>query len=313
MTTGTVYEKLDFVTFINVGTADVGDAANTGWFAWATYNFSPAFQLTGGMIQIPLDRQGENSSVWLLGVEQPLTATVEDDRKGRTIARNALGMPFDLGLRIDGQVGRFSYALAGANGNGFNNLNANNELSYGSLFKIDILGKGVGYGPETDFAQTETPALSFNFGTGFEDEDAPDANVAAVTRRWSWISSAGAAFRYMGFALNSELYYRVIKFTGVSVEDTNNDRKLKETGYYGNLGYFFIPKKLEGMVTAAQIFREGADNNGNEFGGGLNWYIYGDGKVKTQLDYTNVLDYDEIPGLNNAVFHRIRLMFSMFI
>ncbi|MBI4223531.1 MAG: hypothetical protein HY609_01225, partial [Deltaproteobacteria bacterium] len=107
-------------------------------------------------------------------------------------------------------------------------------------------------------------------------------------------------------------YYRVLRLSATTVEDTNNDRRLRDTGYYGNAGYFFIPKKLEGMLTVSQLFREGADNNSNEFGGGLNYYIH-DNKVKMQFDYTNVLDYDDIAGLNNATYHRFRLMFSMFI
>lgn len=313
-TTGTLYEKLDWFTIVNVGTAQGTANPNTLWITGATYNFSPAFQLSGGMVQLPLDRMGENSSVWLLGVEAALTNTQEDGNKGTNIARDSLSMPFDLGLRVDGQIGRFSYALATANGNGFNNVNINNELSYGSMFKIDILGGGVPFGKEGDFGRSEKPQLSLNFGTGFEDEDAADENVAGLTRLWSWLASGGWAFRYNGFSLNNEFYYRLIKTNIVSaLEDTNRDRKLRDVGYYANAGYFFIPKKLEGMLTAAQIFREGADNNANEFGGGLNWYMLGDGKVKTQLDYTNVLDYDELPGLNNAVYHRVRLMFSMFL
>lgn len=312
-TTGTIYEKFDWVTIANISTAAVGGAANTAWFAWGTYNYSPAFQLTMGMIQLPLDRMGEMSSAWFFGVEPPLTATQEDGLKDTTIARDSLSMPFDLGLRIDGQVGRFAYALGAGNGNGNNNVNANNELSYGSLFKIDILGGGVPFGKEPDFARSETPQLSFNFGTGLEDEDAADENLAGLTRLWSWVSSGGWAFRYLGFSLNNEFYYRVIKTNIVStLEDTNRDRRLKDIGYYANTGYFFIPQKLEMFLTASQLFREGADNNSNEFGGGFNWYIH-DNKVKTQLEYTNVLDYDDLPGLNNAVYHRVRLMFSMFM
>ncbi|MBI4124720.1 MAG: hypothetical protein HY466_02170 [Deltaproteobacteria bacterium] len=310
-TSGTLYEKLDWVTILNVSTANVGGTANTTWYAWFTYNFHPAFLLTGGMVQLPLDRMGENSSSWLLGVEPPLTATQEDGLKDITIARNSLSMPLDLGLRIDGDIGEhFSYALAGANGNGFSNTNANNELSYGFMTLIHVLDK-VPF-KETDFENSENPKLTFNLGTGFEDEDAADANTPTVTRRWSWISAVGGAFRWRGFSLNSELYYRVLRLSATTVEDTNNDRRLRDTGYYGNAGYFFIPKKLEGMLTVSQLFREGADNNSNEFGGGLNYYIH-DNKVKMQFDYTNVLDYDDIAGLNNATYHRFRLMFSMFI
>lgn len=309
-TDGTIYEKLDWYTILNVGTSTTG-GATTLFFAGFTYNFVPEFKVSGGMIQLPLDRLGEDSSSWYLGVEPALTATQEDGLKDITIARNSMSMPFDLGLRVDGDIGsHFAYAVGGANGSGFQNTNANNELSYSAAVFIHVL-EPVPF-KQTDFANSANPQLTFNLGTGFEDEDAADANTPTVQRRWSWISAVGGAFRWRGFSLNSELYYRVLSLSATTVEDTNRDRRLRDTGYYTNAGYFVIPKKLELMLTASQLFREGADNNSNEFGGGLNWYIH-DNKVKAQLDYTNVLDYDDIAGLNNATYHRFRLMFSMFM
>ena len=311
-TTGTIYEKLDWFTILNVGTAGGTADPTTTWFAGFTYNFVPTFRMSGGMVQLPLDRQAELSSAWFLTIEPPITATQKDGTKGRTIARDSLGMPFDLGIRADGDLGsHVSYSAGLGNGSGFNNLNANNGLSYGGSFQFDVWDK-VPAGKETDFEHSENPKLAFNLGAGIEDENVPDENVAGVARTGDWLASAGTAFRWMGFALNSELYYRIIKFAGTSVEDTNRDNKLRDVGYYTNVGYYFIPKKLEGVLTASQIVREGPDNNANEFGGGLNWYLHGN-NVKLQLNYINFLDYDEIPGLNNATFHRVRAMFSMFM
>lgn len=311
-TTGALFEKLEWFTILNTGTGAAGAATfNTIWMAGFTYNFTDYFRVSSGMVQLPMDRMGENSSAWFLGIEPPLTATQEDGLKDRTIARTSFGLPFDLGIRIDGDVGqRFSYALAAGNGSGDRALNANNELSYGARAQVNVMGK-VDY-MEPDFAWSEKPNLSIGLGTGFEDEDQPDGNVAGINRLWSWSASGDIAFRYRGFSLNTEAYHRILKLDAVSIEDTNRDRKLRDIGYYANAGYFVVPKKVEFMLTAAQIFREGADNNSNEFGGGLNWYIK-QNKVKMQLDYTNVLDYDEVPGLNNATYHRIRVMFSMFI
>lgn len=315
-TTGTLFGNIDWFTIVGASTARQGNPT-TLWFAGFTVNIIPEFNLSGGMVQLPMDRMGENSSSWYLGVEPPLTATQEDGvtttQTGGiiTIARDSLSMPFDLGLRADGDIGKhFSYAFGLANGNGFQNANVNNELSYGARAVIHVL-EPVPY-KETDFDWSETPKLSVGMGTGFEDEDAADENFAAVTRRWSWLASGDVAFRYHGFSLNSELYYRIIRLSAVTVEDTNGDRRLQDVGYYANAGYFVLPKKLELMLTGAQIFREGPDNNANEFGGGINWYLKGN-KAKFQFDYTNVLDYDEVPGLNNATYHKFRAMFSLFI
>lgn len=309
-TTGTLFDKLDWFTVLNSGTAG-GTATNfdTLWIAGFTYNLLTNFRISGGMVQLPMDRMGENSSAAYLGIEPPLTATQEDGIKALTIARDTLGLPFDLGIRFDGEVGpKFEYAFGVANGNGIRTANVNNELSYGARVMFNALGR-VGY-KETDFAWSESPNLSIGMGTGFEDEDAADP--AGPTRNWSWSASGDVAFRYKGLAVNTELYYRLVGMSATSVEDTNGDKRLKDVGYYANAGYYVIPKKLEFTLTASQIIREGADNNANEFGGGLNWYIHNE-SVKFQFDYTNVLDYEDLPGLNNAVYHRFRGMFSMFI
>lgn len=335
ITSGTVFEKLDWSTIIHASTGSSG--TNILWFADFTYNFTPYLRVTGGTVQIPMDRMQDNSSTGLLFIEHPLTATQADGFKFKecrnslnqivscsdstvattkdvaTIGRDAFGLPFDLGVRIDGDIGsRFSYALGVGNGSGFNQLNTNNELTYGVRGQVNIMDS-IYPGSETDFERSEKPKLSFGFGTGFEDTDIADENVPTIQRKWSWTGSGDIAFRYLGFSLNSEIYYRVVKLSAkTSIEDTNRDAQLKDFGYYGNIGYYFIPKKLEGVLMAAQIFREGRDNNSNEFGGGLNWYIHKN-KVKWQIDYTNILDYDDVEGLNNAKYHRVRTMFSVFL
>ncbi|MDO8493923.1 MAG: hypothetical protein Q7S68_01110 [Deltaproteobacteria bacterium] len=308
--TGTLYQKLDWFTILHTSTATTGNP-NTTWFGGFTYNFVPEFYVSGGMVQIPLDRMGEDSSAWYLGVEAPLTATQEDGLKDLTIARSSFGAPFDLGIRFDGDLGkRFSYALGVGNGEGFKNTNVNNELNWGVRLQVNALDAAPF--KQTDFEWSEDPKLSFGVGNAFEAENAADGNVAGLTRDWSWTMSGDTAFRYRGFSLNAEIYHRTIRLNGSSIEDTNNDNKLMDNGYYANIGYYLIPKKLEAMLTAAQIFREGPDNNANEFGTGLNWYIH-ENDVKLQFDYTNVLDYDDIAGLNNATYHRFRWMFSMFL
>src|SRR3989344_197187 len=311
-TMGTLFGKVDWVTILTATTRSTTADPRIDFWGWATYNVAPSFMITTGVIQLPMDRMGENSSAWLLTIEPGLTATQSDGVKDLTIARDSFGLPLDLGLRIDGDVGKyFSYALGASNGGSFRNLNANNELSYGGRLQFNVLGDAVPF-KETDFDWSEKPRLSIGAGTGWEDHDAADENTPAVTRRWSWSSSGDLAFRWRGFSLNSEAYYRILKLSASTVEDTNADRKLKDIGYYASAGYYVIPHKLELSLLASQIFREVPDNNGNEFGGGINWYIHKN-NVKFQLDYTNVLDYDDVAGLNNATYHRVRAMFSTFL
>lgn len=313
-TTGTLYKKFDWFIIANTGTASKS-ATNfdTLWLAGFTYNINDNFNVSGGMVQLPMDRMQENSSAGFFGIEPPLTATQEDGLKDLTIARNTMGMPFDLGLRVDGNITNyFSFALGLANGSGFKKRNFNNELSYGARGVFHVFGRAAPYF-EPDLSWSDAPNLSIGFGTGFEDENAADGNVSGVTRLWSWSASGDVALRWAGFSLNTELYYRTLKINGSTAEDTNNNGKLVDVAYYANAGYFILPKKLEFAVMASQLFREGPDNNSNEFGGGLNWYLFSTNTIKFQFDYTNVLDYDDVPGLDNATYHRFRAMFTMLI
>lgn len=310
---GTLYDKVDFSAVLNTRTGAPGATQRFNFFGDFTVNFSPEFRIVGGVISIPLDMLGEDSSRWLLTVEPPLVATQEDGLKGFTIARQSFGAPPDLGLRIEGDLGQYVSVQAGAaNGPGFQGENTNNELSYGGRVQVNALGN-AGIGKETDFAWSETPQLSFNTGTLYEDQDATDTFVTTVQLRWAWTTTGGARFRYRGFALNTEAYLRYTRGLNIPAnQDTNRDGKLRDTGYYINAGYFVIPHKLELALTASQVLREGPDNDANEFGGGINWYIFKN-HVKWQIDYTNVLDYDDVAGLNNATYHRIRTLFSVMM
>ncbi|MDP2600637.1 MAG: hypothetical protein Q8P84_07915 [Deltaproteobacteria bacterium] len=313
LVSGTVYEKVDFSAVLNTRTGPPGGTQRFNFFADFTVNILPQFRVVGGVINLPLDFLGEDSSRWFLTIEPPLVATQEDGLKGFTIARQSFGAPPDLGLKLEADLGKYVTVAAGAaNGPGFQGENTNNELSYGGRVQINAMGDPF-LGQETDFGWSEDPRLMFNIGTMMEDNDAQDEFVPSVLLRWAWTSSAGSRFRYRGFQLNAEGYVRYTRGLNIPfTQDTSRDGKLRDVGYYINAGYFVIPKKLELALTASQVMREGPDNDANEFGGGINWYIFKN-HVKWQLDYTNVLDYDDVEGLNNATYHRIRTMFSVML
>ena len=312
-TSGTIFEKIDWSTVLNTRSGAPGAATQQiNFFADFTVNILPTFRIVGGTVSLPLDMLGEDSSKWYLGVEPPLVATQEDGIANLTIARQSFGTSPDLGIRVEGDVGsRVSYALGATNGSGFRAQNANDKLSYGGRVQVNILD-AIG-GKQTDFEWSQSPKLSLSAGSAWEDgENAPDTFVPAIIHKWAWTSSTGGAFRYHGLSLNSEFYIRYSRILGVTSQDTNGDGKLRDFGYYADAGYYLIPHKLEAMLTASQIRREGPDNDANEFGGGVNWYLYGN-HSKLQFDYTNVLDYDAVPGLNNATYQRFRLMFSVIL
>ncbi len=86
---------------------------------------------------------------------------------------------------------------------------------------------------------------------------------------------------------------------------------MDDLGYYANAGYYVIPQKLEIALQAGQIFREGPDNNSNQFGGGINWYIIGN-NMKLQAAFNWIEDYDDIAGRKNNNIYATGLMLSAF-
>lgn len=296
---------------------DCEDDNNFIWRGNVTYHFIPAFSVTAGTLFPPFDREGESSSKWYLLTDSPLTATQDaggvKSATGTTIERASMGMPLSLGVRIDGDVSsRFSYGVGVGNGSGgYLNKNTNNKFSGSMRVNFNVLDAAP-Y-KETDFEWSESPKLSVGAGLGFENERKADSKNSSVFRRWDFLTSTDAAFRYRGWSVTGEVYMRRLKLsTKTLAEDTNHNGWLVDYGYYGQVGYYIVPHKLELGLQASQIFREGPDNNANEFGGVINWYILKN-NLKLQLDYTNVLDYDKVPGLNNATYHRVRTMLSMFL
>ncbi|MBI2091615.1 MAG: hypothetical protein HYT75_01285 [Deltaproteobacteria bacterium] len=314
MTTGTFHEKFSVTTIFQttttggfdyvkevdaagVATTEHEDRLLTYWQTTATLTIMPELVIEGGHVYLPFDRLGETSSGSRLFTELPITATQRDGIKGTTtssIARNPFGTDEDIGIRIGGDISKFNYNIGVVNGTGAHTLNGNNEFNYGLRLMYNILG-AVGYA-ESDLDWSETPQLAIGTGTIFEDEDAVDANTGTGLN-WAWLASTDIGFKWRGLALNTDLYFRKLK-TAASLS-------LDDVGYYIHLGYFVLPKKVEVGARAAQMFREGPDNNSNEFGGVVTWFIKGQ-NLKLQTDYTNVLDYDAIIGTNNQTRHRIR-------
>lgn len=274
----------------------------TYWQTVGKLTIAPEFILEAGQLYLPFDRMGETSSGSRLFVEVPITATQKDGittGTTSTIARNSLGTDFDLGLRMSGAMQKFDYFVGIVNGAGGYSLNGNNEFNYGARLVYNILGK-VGYA-ESDLGWSDNLQFAIGAGTVFEDENATDPNTSTPLN-WIWNGTADIGLKWRGLAINSAIYTRKLK-TGLGYS-------LDDFGYYAHIGYFVIPKKVELGARMAQIFREGPDNNSNEFGGVATWYIKGN-NLKLQTDYTNVLDYENITGTNNETIHRVRTALIM--
>ena len=277
-------------------------------YATASYEVMPEFVVTAGMVGLPLSIMAETSSKWFLLADPPITELQDDGVENFTLSRASFSVPDGLGINFAGDISKFFYSLSVVNGAESNYaFNPNNRISFGARFGVNILDPVPG--SMTDFECSSKPKLTASVGTMYQGKR-QDANVTpAADIKYLWTTSAGVALRWGGFALTTEGYFR-----RMHVSNPGGARwargSLDDLAYYAAVGYYFIPKKLEIAAQAAQIFRQGPDNNANSFGGGLNYYIFNN-NMKLQFAYTWTQDFDDVfgNGSDNHI-HNFALMTS---
>lgn len=287
----------------NVGTQNFQTVNVSG--AYASVEVIPEFIVTAGMVGLPLDMMSEVSSAWLLLIEKPITNSQDDGITTLTPLRPSFGVPDGLGINLSGGYWKWYYSFSVVNGAESNYVvNPDKKMSFGFRTGFNILDPVPG--SLTDFECSNTPKLTLNLGTMYQGKRV-DPNTGANIS-YLWTSTLGVGFRWGGFALTTEGYYRRTKITslGTAVWARPN---LTDIGYYAAAGYYVLPKKLEIAGQAGQIIRQGPDNDSWQFGGGLNYYIF-DNNLKLQAVYTLTVDFDDVTGTRSNKIHRGTLMAS---
>lgn len=265
------------------------------WWAW---EFSEHFQLQLGKRKVAADRQ------WLLGA-----------RNTRFIDRP---MANDF-FRPDRTVGAFGVGKLGQSthyevmlGNGYNTTNlpnsvSDNLLTFAATNYFDPLGDYGG--PLVDFSSTQqllvrlghsfvySPQADNARGQPLEEADfirlsdgtrltqtgalAPGVTVSAFDVR---LYGVDAAAKWMGWSLNSEIFFRWIN--EIQGDGVLPVKELYQKGFYIEGGRFLLTKLLDANIRYSQV--SGEFSGSSEIAAGFNWYPLKKTNMKISFDVTAV-------------------------
>lgn len=300
-------------------------AQSTTWIANGTFSFNKNVSLEAGYDGPAYDFTSLFSSSNMTMVDYPIVMTQKDGEApvwnmvgAKTITRPSFGLPNQLGLFFATNFLNNRLNFYASIGNGTESIDKvamNKRLTYVGRVSYVILGENP-YGDMSDYKYSETPTLAVGAGGAFESDpgygdDGSGTTPPTLVKMYNWRADAACdiLFRYRGFSLNLAGYAARLKVGPGAVWEAG-EKYLDDMGYLATVAMFVIPKKLEVQGWGAQIFREGPDNNVYEFGGGLNWYIFGP-NVKLQIDASRLIDYEDIRGSNHGRTNRVRAKLQM--
>jgi hypothetical protein len=273
-------------------------AGATFYVGWITYDFSKEFNLSLGYWKLPGSREWYESYTNTLGADRTMATTF--------FRPNVTG-----GVWARGEVlTRVHYVAMIGNSFDSATLNANrlgNDMVYSATVWWEPLGEfGPGF---SDVERHEEPvvrmgtsgtagrdtrqsALSQPFpentilrlsdGTPLYQTGALAPGVTVQTTR-DYLAAFDLALKWQGFSAAGEYYLRWLNHFGASGPLPVNS--LFDNGGYFQTGYFIMPK-VEGFARTSYV--TGRFGTGSEYGGGVNWFIFGTRAVRATFEMLKV-------------------------
>lgn len=265
--------------------------------AWINYRFTDAVQIQAGQFKIPFSRQELTSDGALQFVD-------------RANAVDAFKPSYDVGTMVQGKVagGVLAWNAGLFNGTGQSGTRITNSGAWAARVIFNPFGE-MRYS-EADLENTPSPLLSLGAGY-FANTLKRNANSTFLDTTTStppyagtagWLGKAAAntaifdntervdvgtygfdaAFKWRGFSAQGEYF-------GGKAEGQNRGRTVHSRGYYGQAGYFLLPKKLEVAARYSSVDpnREKTQDLQVEVTGAVSYYFEGH-NLKLQGDYTNI-------------------------
>ena len=217
-----------------------------------------------GYFKVPFNRQRMTSSAKLL---------LQD----RAIASEAFDQDRDYGLDIYGKPfdGHMEYHAAVFQGAGEKNIkgNTDNKLMGVLSIRYNPFGK-YDYYDETDVKYSDTLKATVGASVAFNgkkvDVKTPNTDIT--------VGVVDLGVKYKGLSWNSEYY--------VMKEEPKSSANVNSDGFFTQVGYFILPKKLEVAARYSMLDpnKDVAGDIQKEYTGGINYYFRAH-RSKIQADF----------------------------
>lgn len=199
------------------------------------------------------------------------------------------------GIELSHKVGKWTTSLTV--GNSVRALDSAGEENFGA--KLAGIGRVVydvldpyTYVQETIPDVVETPQLSVGLAGGYNPIDANSSLQNTIKGMDTYNVTADIGYRYKLFSAEGAFFGRK-DHNPLSINPASTDSN--NYGWYGQAGYYLIPKRLELAGTANQVAFE--NQNGSPYKNqtigsvGLNYYFY-EHHFKLQSDYSYISGHD---------------------
>lgn len=285
---------LTYKMSVNFANIAAGTTNNGGLLeeTWINYRLFDELQFRFGQDKVPFARQFITPSTAMQFVDQSSVTT-------------AFISGYDTGVTIHGKIagGLVNYSVAGLGGVGQNTYRTTSDNAFAARITANPFG-GMKYS-EADLDNSVKPLLSVGSSYYRNTINAAEANNIGFTKSSGWYSigngisptaqkfstnesidfntfGVDAAFKWHGLSAVGEY------FKGIAEGQTTNN-KLIANGFYGQAGYFVIPKKVELAYRYSQLEPNQNVSNDHlvENSAAVSWYI-NNHNLKLQADYTDI-------------------------
>jgi phosphate-selective porin OprO/OprP len=300
---------LTYKLSINFANIAGGTTSNGGLLeeTWVNYRLLDEVQFRFGQDKVQFARQ----------FITPSTAQQFVDQSSVTAA---FAPGYDTGLAILGKIagGLINYSIAGLGGVGQNTYRATTDNAFAARITADPFGY-VKYS-EADLDNSVKPLWSVGSSFYRNSVNQPSANTLesnnlGFLKSTGWYGigsplmtaaqkfSTTEAIDFNTFGVDTVFKWQGLSITGEYfkgfAEGQTTTHSLVAEGFYGQVGYFILPKKVELAYRYSYLDpnQSATKDHWTENAAAVSWYI-NNHNLKLQADYTNVHKQANIASVN---------------